>query len=228
MAALPLFRMRQCVHKSCRFRFPIPDGSPEGEQCPRCGAETFLATEAFAGNQPKSRPAAGGPALEGLLDNIRSAFNVGAIFRTADGAGFRHLHLCGITATPAHRKVAKTALGAEESVFWSRHYNALDAVRSLKEEGYCLWALERDEGAQSIFQVDASALSDPVVLIVGNELAGIDPDVQAACHRILYIPMAGVKESLNVAVAFGIAAYHLRYGPRPDNVMSASRTPRAK
>lgn len=212
MAALPLFRMRQCVRENCRFRFPVPDGSLEGELCPRCGAETFLATEVFAGNQSEVHRAANGPPLEGLLDNIRSVFNVGAIFRTADGAGFRRLHLCGITATPAHRKVAKTALGAEESVPWSRHYNALDAARSLREAGYRLWALERDEGAQSIFQVDASALSDPVVLIVGNELAGIDPDVQAACHRRLCIPMAGVKESLNVAVAFGIAAYHLRYG----------------
>lgn len=213
MAALPLFRMRQCVRQSCRFRFPIPDGSLEGEQCPRCGAETFLATKAFAGNRPEGHSAANAPPLEGLLDNIRSVFNVGAIFRTADGAGFRRLHLCGITATPDHRKVAKTALGAEESVPWRRHYSALDAIKTLKREGYRLWALEGEEGAQSIFQVDSFALVDPVVLVVGNELAGIDPEVQAACHRLLYIPMVGVKESLNVAVAFGIAAYHLRYGP---------------
>lgn len=212
MASLPLFRMRQCVRKSCRFRFPGPSSTLKGEQCPRCGAETLLATEPFAGNHPEASPAPGGPPLEGLLDNIRSVFNVGAIFRTADGAGFRRLHLCGITATPAHRKVAKTALGAEESVPWSRHYNALDAVDALKGQGYRLWALEHDAGAESIFHVDASSLDGPVVLVVGNELAGIDPGVRAACHRLLYIPMVGVKESLNVAIAFGIAAYQLRYG----------------
>lgn len=150
--------------------------------------------------------------LEALLDNIRSIYNVGAMLRTADGAGIRRLHLCGITASPDHPKVAKTALGAQDAVPWAAYPNSLDAADFLLREGYELWGLESGARAESLFGVQAPPEQTRLVLVVGNELAGIDPALLARCHRVLAIPMHGVKASLNAAVAFGIAAYYLRYG----------------
>jgi tRNA G18 (ribose-2'-O)-methylase SpoU len=155
----------------------------------------------------------GGPALVALLDNIRSTFNVGAMMRTADGAGLRHLHLCGITATPTHRGVAKTALGAEVAVPWSYHRNGVDAACMLDERGYRLWALESRDDACSLFTVPLPMAGEaPLALVVGNERAGVDPGILPLCERIVHIPMEGIKESLNVAIAFGIAAYTIRFG----------------
>lgn len=209
-----MFQMRQCDNAACRFRFPAPAGTEEGSVCPECGSHTSFSGEPFAGRSGPDVNYHEGPPVEALLDNIRSIFNVGAMFRTADGAGLRHLHLCGITASPEHPKVAKTALGAEQSTPWTRYTNALDAARLLKEQGAQLWALERHAGSESLFATnprEASLWRSPLVLVVGNELAGVDPQLLALCDRVLQIPMAGVKESLNVAIAFGIAAYYLRH-----------------
>lgn len=203
--------MRQCQNDACRFRFPAPAGSDEGRQCPECGALTDFVGEAFAAHSPQVSPDGSGPFVEALLDNIRSVFNVGAMFRTADGAGLRRLYLCGITATPRHPKVAKTALGAEQTTPWTRHRNALDAAQQLQEQGAQLWALERREGSQNLFSTSPRKADAPIVLVVGNERAGIDPQLLARCNRVLHIPMAGKKESLNVAIAFGVAAYYLRH-----------------
>ena len=133
------------------------------------------------------------------------------MFRTADGAGVRHLHLGGITATPAHPKLAKAALGAQEFVSWSYHLNGVDQALALKEEGNELWGIELGEGAESLFEADFSFSFRSVVIVVGNERAGIDPGILALCDRILYVPMVGSKNSLNVAVAFGTVSYHLLY-----------------
>jgi tRNA G18 (ribose-2'-O)-methylase SpoU len=150
--------------------------------------------------------------VEALLDNIRSVFNVGAMFRTADGAGLRHLHLCGITATPHHPRLVKTALGAEQVLPWTRYLNALDAAQHLRGQGATLWALESGLQSQDLFSARPSSEEGLLVLIVGNERAGIDPQLLALCHRVYHIPMSGVKASLNVAIAFGVAAYFLRHG----------------
>lgn len=205
------FQMRQCVREACRFRFPAPSGSNEGSRCPECGAKTDFVSEPFAGREPGAPPTAS-LAVEALLDNIRSIFNVGSMFRTADGAGIRHLHLAGITATPEHPKVAKTALGAEATVPWSRYRNGVQAAAELRDAGCQLWALESSERSQSLFALEPDPAQDPVVLVVGNELAGVDPEIMALCHRTIHLPMEGIKGSLNVAIAFGIAAYYLRYG----------------
>jgi tRNA G18 (ribose-2'-O)-methylase SpoU len=154
-----------------------------------------------------------GPVLQALLDNIRSSFNVGAMFRTADGAGVSHLHLCGITPAPDHPKVAKTALGAEYSVPWTQYWDALEAAASLKQGGFELWALEGGPRAESIFEVTEELPDKPLLLVVGNEVSGVDPGLLALCERVVSIPMQGAKQSLNVAVAFGIAVYTLRYFP---------------
>jgi tRNA G18 (ribose-2'-O)-methylase SpoU len=146
--------------------------------------------------------------VEGLLDNLRSAWNVGAIFRTADAFGVRRLHLCGVTPTPENRSVAKTALGADKTVAWTSSKNALTTARELQAGGAFLCALEQDERAVSTtdFITDKRMGTDlePIVLIVGNEVSGVDPGLLDLCDQILYIPMHGQKRSLNVEVAFGV------------------------
>ena len=141
-----------------------------------------------------------------VLDNIRSLHNVGAIFRSADGAGIEKLWLCGITGYPPQGEIAKTALGAEESVAWEYAEDAIEVVRQHKARGYQIVLLE---------QVDTSISYDefipdkPVCLVVGNEVDGIMDELEQLADAALEIPMAGVKNSLNVAVAFGIVAFHL-------------------
>ncbi len=151
------------------------------------------------------------PPRVALLENIRSIFNVGAIFRIADGAGMQHLYLTGITATPEHPKVAKTALGAETAVPWSYYPNGLEAAQALRAQNFQLWALEGGSRAVSLFSLRNEELTRPVALVAGNEVAGVDPGILELCERVVYIPMQGSKRSLNVAVAFGIAAYFLAF-----------------
>jgi 23S rRNA (guanosine2251-2'-O)-methyltransferase len=160
---------------------------------------------------PFSTSAPPGPALEVLLDNIRSTFNVGAMFRTADGAGVNCLHLSGMTPTPANPRTAKTALGAEFKVPWDYSPNGLAAACSLKERGLSLWALEGGEDTLSIFDAVQSLDPAPIGLVVGNEISGVDPAILAMCERVVHIPMQGYKRSLNVSIAFGIAVYLIRF-----------------
>ena len=128
------FETRQCSRESCRLRYPVVTGDVEGLACPRCGSPAELIIVASASIKPPTfRSANGHVIVEGFLDNIRSAYNVGAIFRTADGAGVRHLHLAGITPTPFHPKVRKTALGSEKGIPWTHHRNGLDAVVGIRE-----------------------------------------------------------------------------------------------
>ncbi len=141
-----------------------------------------------------------------LLDNIRSAWNVGSIFRSADGFGFTHAYLCGITPTPDNEAVAKTALGAEDSVTWSYHKDAVKLVKGLKKQGWKVWALEEDEKAVKLAR-NAEGRMKNIVLIVGNEVTGVDPELLELADKIFYIPMRGEKKSYNAAMAFSIAAY---------------------
>jgi tRNA G18 (ribose-2'-O)-methylase SpoU len=150
-------------------------------------------------------------AVEALLDNVRSIHNVGSMFRTADGVGLAHLHLCGMTATPAHAKLSKAALGAQEKVPWSYSANGLDTAVSLKEQGCRLWAIEASENAQPFFAAEREPPNSRVIVVVGNEIAGVDPGILEISDRVFSLPMYGFKRSLNVAVAFGIVMYHLRY-----------------
>jgi tRNA G18 (ribose-2'-O)-methylase SpoU len=150
-----------------------------------------------------------------LLDNIRSAWNVGSILRSADGFGFSHAYLCGITPTADNEAVAKTSLGAENSVPWSYHKDGVKLVKELKTKGEKIYGLEEDAraipletgGLPSIVREQGSTLR---ILIVGNEVTGVDPELLDLCDQIFYIPMRGAKNSFNVAIAFSIAAYALR------------------
>jgi len=211
--------IRQCLRPTCRFRFPVTSDALEMTACPKCGSPTRLVESPYTGLKVDHRPTQAGLQVQALLDNIRSSLNVGSMFRTADGAGVSHLHLCGITPTPDHPKVAKTALGAEYSVPWTQYWDALEAAESLKKGGFELWALEGGPRAESIFEAvrDLAQGLPPaqpgkaLLLVVGNEVSGVDPGLLELCQRVVSIPMQGAKQSLNVAVAFGIAVYSLRY-----------------
>ena len=148
-----------------------------------------------------------------LLDNLRSAHNTGAIFRTADGVGAAHLYLGGITPDPSiNSAVVKTALGSELAIPWSSHPNACTLGQDLQAEGFRLLALETTPHAIPIFDVDLQSFgTDPLLLVVGNEQAGVDPGLLDLCDLALALPMVGSKASLNVAVAFGVAAYWLAF-----------------
>ncbi len=205
------FQIRQCIQASCRFRFPVTPLDQGADVCPACGAGVQVVIDQAATPEStasfRSSPTT---ALAVLVDNVRSIFNVGSIFRTADGVGVQQLYLCGITPTPHHPKLGKTALGAELSVAWSQHKNAVDLACTLQAAGATLVALEDSPTANSLFSANLTPEAGPLVLIVGNEVTGVDPGLLALCDRVLAIPMTGVKRSLNVATAFGIAIYEIK------------------
>jgi len=149
--------------------------------------------------------------IEVLLDNIRSTLNVGSIFRTADGAGIQKIHLCGITPTPEHPKMIKTGLGAEWSVPWEYHSNGLKLALQEKHKGANLICLEIVPGSKSIFKSPISMTEQTILLVIGNEITGVDPEITAIADQTYHIPMVGFKKSLNVSVAFGIIAYQLMF-----------------
>ena len=142
-----------------------------------------------------------------VAHDLRSAHNVGSVFRTADAAGLGHVYLTGFTPTPEHRGVRKTALGAEEAVPWSRHPDPLPLLRRLRTGGHTVAALERVEGAVGVEAVEAPHF--PLALVLGNEVSGVAPGLLVAADLVIMLPQYGIKSSLNVSVAFGVAAYGL-------------------
>lgn len=144
------------------------------------------------------------------LHNIRSAYNVGAIFRTADAVGVSKIYLCGYTPAPtdrfgrARKDIAKVALGAEKTVAWESIEDITKLISILKKKNYKIFALEQDESSIDFQEV---SLHPKNLLIVGEEVKGIRKDILKSCDEILEIPMKGKKESLNVAVAAGITLY---------------------
>jgi 23S rRNA (guanosine2251-2'-O)-methyltransferase len=143
-----------------------------------------------------------------VLDNIRSALNVGSIFRTADAFALERILLCGITATPPHREILKTALGSSESVPWEYYPRTLDAVEMLKAAGYRVVAVEQATEKTMLHEL-ALEPGQPQAFVFGNEVDGVDLEVLRACHGVVEIPQYGTKHSLNVAVAAGIVAWEV-------------------
>ncbi len=139
-----------------------------------------------------------------VLDNIRSAWNVGSIFRTADAFSVRMIYLCGITACPPHREILKTALGATESVPWKYMAKTIEAIQELKEKGYVIAAVEQTSSS-ILLQHFACAANQ--ALIFGNEINGVQQDILPFCDSIIEIPQRGMKRSLNVAVCAGMVLW---------------------
>ena len=142
-----------------------------------------------------------------ILDNIRSRENVGSIFRTADAVGVLKIYLCGITPTPPHEKISKTALGAETYVSWEYCKEIWRLLKKLKAQKLKLIALEQTKDSVDIFNPSRSLAPRRMALVVGNEVRGLSPQILKYCDKKISIPMYGKKESLNVSVATGVALY---------------------
>ncbi len=145
--------------------------------------------------------------IAAVLDNIRSAYNVGSMFRTGECAYISELVLCGITARPPHKELEKTALGATQFLPWRYFPDVPEAVRALRAEGWRIAALEITDQSIPIQAVEEKHF--PLALVVGNEVSGVDERVLAEADVVVEIPLYGRKESLNVAVAFGVAVFFL-------------------
>ena len=212
------YHIRQCTNPDCRFRFPVAENDKRGAHCPHCQQVTEILS--FPHQAPVESPPQLSKCklhLELLLDNIRSVYNVGAMLRTADGVGAKHVHLCGITAPPTHPKIMKTALGAESQLPWTQWRNGVDTAVSLKNRNYQLWALEEAPNAEPLYEAKIPNIQQPVLFVAGNEKVGVDPGILAHCDRVFSLPMQGHKESLNVSVAVGIALYHICFGVTKTN-----------
>lgn len=142
-----------------------------------------------------------------IVEDLRSAFNVGSIFRTGDCALIETIYLCGITAHPPHKKLEKTALGVLDYMPWEYRATAVEAVRELQEKNIPVYALETTTTSQLLWEMDFPL---PVALVLGNEALGISDAVLDQVDGIIEIPMLGFKNSINVGVAFGIAVYEIQ------------------
>ena len=141
-----------------------------------------------------------------VLDNIRSLNNIGSVFRTADAFRFKAIYLCGFTATPPHREIHKTALGATETVDWKYFETTLEALSELKSQGFLLVSVEQAEQSTHLSQMQWN-IGKPVALVFGNEVEGVDQAVVDASDLVLEIPQLGTKHSLNISVSVGVVAW---------------------
>ena len=138
-----------------------------------------------------------------IVDNVRSMHNVGSIFRTSDAFLVEKIYLCGITPTPPHREIQKTALGATESVDWQYAENTLDVVNQLKKEGWTILALEQTTNSVMLDKLKIEK-GEKIAIVLGNEVEGVNQEVINLCNKTVEIPQFGTKHSFNVSVSCGI------------------------
>ncbi len=143
-----------------------------------------------------------------LLDNVRSLYNVGSVFRTADAVRLKKLYLAGITGKPPRKEIDKTALGAVDTVPWEYRDDAVALVRELREQGVQVIVLEHTSESRPFEQLE---INFPACLVVGNEVFGVQDKIVEMADAAIEIPMFGNKQSLNVTIAYGIVIYHFLY-----------------
>lgn len=153
-----------------------------------------------------------------VLDNVRSLNNIGSVFRTADAFRVEQIALCGITATPPHREIHKTALGAEDSVAWSYHGDTADCLRALKADGYRIFAVEQVDDSIKLGECgnmlkheceSVGAKKTRIAIVFGNEIEGVQESLLPLCDGSLEIPQFGTKHSLNVSCAAAIVIWEM-------------------
>jgi len=143
-----------------------------------------------------------------VLENIRSAYNVGSVFRTADAFLLEALYICGYTCVPPHKEIKKTALGAEDSVTWKHFENATFAIQELHELGYTVYAVEQAQGSTMLNKL-AYKSGGKIAVIFGNEVTGVEQSTIQQCKGCIEIPQHGIKHSLNIATAAGVVLWEL-------------------
>jgi len=210
MNEIPIGVFRECTNSNCRFRYPDIRIDLDDDYCPVCGDHASISNYIFSKSDKKPKLThSKRPRRIALLDNIRSVYNVGSIFRTCEGLGVTEMILAGITPTPDHPRLSKTGLGAEKNISWQHQNNACLSLSRLRNEGVFIIGLECTEKSKLIQTCNENLYDKHVCLVAGNERLGIDPVVQDLCDFLVCIPMQGVKESFNVSVAFAIAAFYL-------------------
>ena len=142
-----------------------------------------------------------------VLDNVRSALNVGSVFRTSDAFLIEKVVLCGITATPPNKEIRKAALGASDSVNWESETNTLNAVLKLKEKGYHIMGIEQADKSSKLNNFEMP--NKPIAIIMGNEVKGVSQEVIDVCDEVIEIPQFGTKHSLNISVTTGSVIWDL-------------------
>ena len=149
-----------------------------------------------------------------VLDNVRSLNNIGSVFRTADAFLIEKIYLCGITASPPHKDIHKTALGATENVLWEYVNSTADIVQKLQTEGVSVWPIEQTEDSTSldIFQPEPNK---SYAFVLGNEVRGVSQEVIDICNKALEIPQFGTKHSLNISVATGLVIWDFFIKTKP-------------
>jgi len=145
-----------------------------------------------------------------VLVSLRSLYNVGSIFRTADALGVKKIYLTGFTGTPKQAGVKKTALGAEDNIEWEKVSSTSKAIEQLKKDGYQIIGLEKSDISTDYRQWKPS---DKVAILLGNEERGLSARILKQCDKVVHLPMEGVKESLNVSVAAGVIGYYVKENP---------------
>lgn len=143
-----------------------------------------------------------------VLENIRSAYNVGSVFRTSDAFLIEAIYITGYSAKPPHKEVKKTALGAEETVSWKHFTNAAEAIAELRPSGYNVYAAEQAEGSYKLNAI-AFEPEEKIAVVFGNEVTGVEQSTIALCDGCLEIPQLGMKHSLNIATAVGVVLWEL-------------------
>ena len=143
-----------------------------------------------------------------VLENIRSAYNVGSVFRTADAFLIEAIYLVGYTCQPPHKEIKKTALGAEDTVNWKHFETAADAIAALKADGYTVYAIEQAKGSTKLQELPHRS-GTPIALLLGNEVSGVEQSTILACDGCVEIPQLGMKHSLNIATAAGVVLWEL-------------------
>jgi tRNA G18 (ribose-2'-O)-methylase SpoU len=141
-----------------------------------------------------------------IAENVRSLYNVGSMFRTSDGALIEKLWLCGYTGFPPRKEITKTALGSVETVPWENNTDTVSVIKKLKSEGYTIVALEHTDSSVNYLEAEYKF---PLCLMLGNEVEGLSEEAVSLADTAVEIPMYGIKQSLNVSVAYGILVYHL-------------------
>ena len=164
------------------------------EELPRLSKEEFKEEQKFP--------------LVIVLDNVRSHLNVGSVFRTGDAFLIEAVYLCGITGTPPHRDIHKTALGSTETVSWKHFPSTMEAVKDLKKEGYRIVSVEQAENAVMLNDF-VPATGEKYAVVFGNEVEGVEQEVVSASDMVLEIPQYGMKHSLNISVSVGVVVWDI-------------------
>ena len=199
----------KCSGTACGMRYPSPADDHRRHACPLCESPVSQVGDYHAPPLPVAPAIEHGQAqLVGVLDNIRSAQNVGTMMRSANGAALDHLYLGGLTAAADNPKVAKTALGSQLSVPSTSCKDTLDCVAQLRRDAFEIWAVEFTDRSTPLQTLQARP--ENLAFVVGNERAGVDPVILEQADRHLHLDMYGSKTTLNVGVTFGVVAYWLR------------------